>query len=567
MATLYVLQGPDKGRTLKTHDPVVLIGRGSTQVPLTDQTVSRRHAELRSENGVTVLSDLHSANGTYVNGVRLTRPVRLKHGDQIRLGSTLMVYWGDESQAQLSGSNIPSDLVTLDAGGTDSAAIVASIPSAEDSVVLAAPDTSYAVKSWKVVRELTYVIGSLIQPEQLLPRVMDVLAEEVEFDRGVLFLRDEQSGELIPEVVRFRSRRVRAEASRNAISAPRTILDHVLSTREGVLCTNVAGDRRFDSGKSVQSLGMRSLICAPIIARERILGVIYLDCAVARHTYNEYELRLIAAIGYQTGLAIENARLVQAHLERERLAAAGETVAYLSHSIKNILQGMRAGADVVERGLEKRDFSLSQQGWRILNRNLDKCYSLMLNMLAFSKHREPQLEPIQINTIAREVVELVQPAADDAGIVLLTDLDEHPPPVPLDRDGMHQTLLNLLTNAIDAVPRQEGVIRVRTRYDPLERCVIVSVADNGPGVPESEQTRVFEPFYSTKGHGGTGLGLAVARKIVHEHGGTIDLLSPPGGGAEFVIRLPTAEARRTSPGDTQGPGNTHKPSGPASRTA
>ncbi len=559
MATLHVLQGPDKGRTLTTHDPVVLIGRGSDQVPLTDQTVSRRHAELRSENGVTLLTDLHSANGTYVNGVRLTKPVRLRHGDQIRLGSTLLVYCGDESQAQLSGSSIPSDLVTLDAGGADSAAIVASIPSAEDSVVLAAPDTAYAVKSWKVVRELTNVIGSLIQPEQLLPRVMDILAEEVEFDRGVIFLRDEQSGELLPEVVRFRTRKVRAEASRNAISASRTILNHVLGTREGVLCTNVAGDRRFDSGKSVQSLGMRSLICAPIIARERILGVIYLDCAITRHTYNEHELRLIAALGYQTGLAIENARLVQAHLERERLAAAGETVAYLSHSIKNILQGMRAGADVVERGLEKRDFSLTQQGWRILNRNLDKCYSLMLNMLAFSKQREPQLEPIQINTIAREVVELVQPAADDAGIVLLTELDEHVPPVPLDRDGMHQTLLNLLTNAIDAVPRQTGVIRMRTRYDPLERRVIVSVADNGPGVPEPERTRVFEPFYSTKGHGGTGLGLAVARKIVHEHGGTIELLSPPEGGADFVIRLPTADARRPSPGDTQ------SPDGPANR--
>jgi len=536
-----------------------MIGRGSVQIPLTDQTVSRRHAELRSENGVTVLVDLHSANGTYVNGVRLTRPVRLKHGDQIRLGSTLLVYWGEESPAQLSGSSIPSDLVRLDAGGADSAAIVASIPSAEDSVVLAAPDTAYAVKSWKVVRELTNVIGSLIQPEQLLPRVMDILAEEVEFDRGVIFLRDEQSGELMPEVVRFRTRKVRAEANRDAISASRTILNHVLETREGVLCTNVARDRRFDSGKSVQSLGMRSLICAPIIARERTLGAIYLDCAVTRHTYNEHELRLIAAIGYQTGLAIENARLVQAHLERERLAAAGETVAYLSHSIKNILQGLRAGADVVERGLEKRDFSLTQQGWRILNRNLDKCYSLMLNMLAFSKQREPQLEPILINTIAREVVELVQPAADDAGIVLLTEFDEHVPPVPLDRDGLHQTLLNLLTNAIDAVPRQTGVIRVRTRYDPLERRVIVSVADNGPGVPEAERTRVFEPFYSTKGHGGTGLGLAVARKIVHEHGGTIELLSPPEGGADFVIRLPTADARRPSPGDT------HSPDGPANR--
>lgn len=95
MATLIVLQGPDKGRTLRTADDVVLIGRGSSQLPLTDQTISRRHAELRFVDGAWVLADLNSANGTYVNGARITRPVRLRHGDQIRLGSTLMVYTGD----------------------------------------------------------------------------------------------------------------------------------------------------------------------------------------------------------------------------------------------------------------------------------------------------------------------------------------------------------------------------------------------------------------------------------------------------------------------------------------
>ena len=92
VATLHVLQGPDKGRTLRTSDDIVLIGRGSDQIPLTDQTVSRRHAELRVENGAWVLSDLNSANGTYLNGVRINRPTRLKHGDQIRLGGTLVVF-------------------------------------------------------------------------------------------------------------------------------------------------------------------------------------------------------------------------------------------------------------------------------------------------------------------------------------------------------------------------------------------------------------------------------------------------------------------------------------------
>ena len=554
MATLYVLQGPDKGRTLKTQDDVVLIGRGSDQVPLTDQTISRRHAELRVENGTWMLVDLNSANGTYVNGVRIEKPLRLKHGDQIRLGSTLLVYGGDESVEQLSGPNIPSDMVTLDAGSLSvDSTIVASVPSSEDSVVMAAPETAYAVKAWNAMRALSDVISSLLPIDQLLARVMDIVFEEVEVDRGIIFVRDEETDELMPEVVRFRSRESKSEAEGQTIIAPRSIVRHAVESREGVLCSNIVSDERFRSGKSVQKLGMRSVICTPILVRDQVLGVIHLDCPVTRHTYNEHELRLVTAIGYQTGLAVENARLVQSHLQRERLAAAGEAVAYLSHYIKNLLQGVRSGADVLGRGLERQDFAQATEGWRIVDRNLDKTYNLMLNMLAFSKDREPRLEMLQLNRVVDDAVALVQKQADAAKVVVLADLDDAAPPFPLDYDGIHQVILNLLTNAVDAVPRGGGLVNVRTRYDVAGKQVILSVADNGPGVPADRRSAIFEAFLSTKGHGGTGLGLAVARKIVGELGGSIDLASPPEGGAVFEVTLPTVPALPASPGDTHGP--------------
>lgn len=557
MATLIVLQGPDKGRTLRTIDDQVLIGRGGTQIPLTDPTISRRHAQLQAADAGWLLTDLGSANGTYVNGVRIQKPTRLKHGDQIRVGGTLMVYTGEDSVQQFSGVGIPRDLVTLDAGSpaVDSA-VVASVPSNEDSIVLAAPETVYAVKAWKVMRELSDVIGSLLPADQLLVRVMDIIFQEADVDRGVIFVRDEATDELLPEVVRFRGAAQARASDGKAIMASRTIINHVVESRTGVLCSNVVADKRFQSGKSVQNLGMRSVICAPIVAREQVLGVIHLDCPVTRHTYNENELRLITAIGYQTGLAIENARLVQSHLQRERLAAAGETVAYLSHYIKNILQGMRSGAEVVERGLEHRDLATATQGWRIVERNLDRSYNLMLNMLAFSKEREPRFEVLQVNRIVEEVVALVQKQADAKRVVLLADLDEHAPPIPVDYDGVHQVILNIVTNAIDAVEREKGIINVRTRYHAEQNLVLLSVADNGPGVPAEMRTRIFEAFQSTKGHGGTGLGLAVARKIVQELGGTLELVDPPDGGAEFRIALPAARATASSSGDTQGPPTT-----------
>ncbi len=556
MATLTVLQGPDKGRTLRTSDEMVLLGRVSSQISLTDPTISRRHAELRMVNGGWVLSDLNSTNGTYVNGVRISKPTRLKHGDQIRVGSTLLVYSGDDSIRQYSGSGIPTDLVTLDAGARSAdVAVVASVAANEDSLVLAAPEAAYAVKAWKVMGELSNVISSLLPPDQLLARVLDIIFQEAETDRGVIFVQDEQTGELLPEVVRYRHPGQQPDANGQPIIASRTIINHVVESRQGVLCSNVVADQRFQSGKSVQNLGMRSVICVPIMAREQVLGVIHLDCPVTRHTYNEYELRLVTAIGYQTGLAIENARLVQWHLQRERLAAAGETVAYLSHYIKNLLQGMRSGADLVTRGLEKRDLPTASQGWGIVERNLDRCYNLMLNMLAFSKPREPRFELLQVNRIVEEVVQLVAKHADAKRALLLADLDDGAPPIPLDYDGFHQVALNIISNAIDAVQPDQGIINVRTRYDPQQRMMIFSVADNGPGVPPDQRQRIFEPFYSSKGHAGTGLGLAVARKIVQELGGRIELVDPPDGGAEFRVYLAAARPEQPESGDTQGPAN------------
>lgn len=554
MPTFIALQGPDKGRTLKTEDETIVIGRGSDQIPLTDHTVSRRHAELRASDGGWLLADLHSTNGTWINGVRVVKPVRLKHGDQIRVGSTLLVYTGDETVEQLSGQNIPRDLVTLDVGGMHvDSEIIASLPSNEDSVVMAAPETAYAVKSWNIIRQLSDVIGSLLPADQLLARVLDIIVENVDVDRGVVFLRDEQTGELLPEVVRFHGRKSKEAAPVENIMTSRTILNHVVNSREGILCTNVVGDRRFQNERSVQNLGMRSVICAPIVAREQVLGVIHLDTPPTRHTYNEHELRLITAIGYQTGLAIENSRLVRSHVERERLAAAGETVAYLSHYIKNILQGVRSGGEVLRRGLERRDFATTEQGWSIVERNVEKAYNLMANMLAFSKEREPRLEMLQVNRIVDEVIESVQKIADDGGIVLLSDLDGTAPAIPLDYDGIYQVILNLVTNALDAVPRGSGRINVRTRYHSESKEVVISVVDNGPGVPPDVRQRIFNPFFSTKGQRGTGLGLAVARKIVEEMGGQIDLRNPADGGAEFLVRCPSVNPRMNTAGDTFGP--------------
>ncbi len=129
--------------------------------------------------------------------------------------------------------------------------------------------------------------------------------------------------------------------------------------------------------------------------------------------------------------------------------------------------------------------------------------------------------------------------------MILSDLEEMPP-IPIDLAGIHQVAHNIILNAIDACPAKTGRVNVGTRYDADAQIAILSIADHGPGVAPEERDKIFEAFHSSKGHGGTGLGLAAAKKIVDEIGGTVEIESAPGEGTTFQVKLPTRAARADS---------------------
>ncbi len=537
---LDVLQGPDRGMKFGLPDAEPqLIGRSSEALPLTDTTVSRRHAELTPDDGRWLLRDLESSNGTFVNGERVTaEPVELSPGDQIRCGSTLMVFAVSPDDGRSSRVQIvaPQDMdVTVEHRVNPN----------EDSMILAVPDpVKAATDHLRVIYELTALTTSAIDREPLLNRIMDLIFEEFQADHGFILLKADPANprsELEPVVVRYKERPAAADAGRIPIS--RTIIQHTMSGGEGILSTNAMTDSRFGAGDSVQEYGIRSAICVPIPTGPRMAGVICIDSSLAHFTFSESQLHLLNAIGQHAGLALASTELVSSRMQTERLAAIGQTVAWLSHSIKNILQGLRGGADAVELALKRGDLKLAKEGWPILTRNLDRIQGLALNMLAYSKQRELELELTPLSRLIGEATELLQSQCDRKRVGLLLDLAEDAPPVPMDPAAIHQAVINLLTNALEAVPARSGVITVSTRYLPDRHQTLISVSDNGPGVPPERREEVFEAFWSTKGQRGTGLGLAVTRKIVEEHGGRITLEPGCGKGATFVICLPSDRAR------------------------
>lgn len=135
----------------------------------------------------------------------------------------------------------------------------------------------------------------------------------------------------------------------------------------------------------------------------------------------------------------------------------------------------------------------------------------------------------------------------------VADVEPDHPAIPADPDGLHQVLMNLLNNALDAVEPQKGLIRVVCRYDQENKQTVLEVIDNGVGVAPSMMSHMFELFHSTKGNRGTGLGLAVAKKIIDEHDGSIAVKSKQGEGTSFTIRLPVYTATMSDPSHTHGP--------------
>lgn len=235
-------------------------------------------------------------------------------------------------------------------------------------------------------------------------------------------------------------------------------------------------------------------------------------------------------------------RLQKEKEQAERLAAIGQTVAGLAHYIKNILNGLQGGAYVINSALKKSDMGLIEKGLKMMNKNIDQITNIVMDMLVYSKERRPKYEFVDPNELTKDVIELMQERARLANVELIPQLSEGISPVPMDRTAIHRCLLNLVSNAIDACTLEgimmgNGKVTIRT-FKPQGWAVGFEVIDNGTGMDEETQKRLFTGFFSTKGYKGTGLGLPVTQKIVKEHGGELSFVSSPRKGTKFTLLLP-----------------------------
>ena len=232
--------------------------------------------------------------------------------------------------------------------------------------------------------------------------------------------------------------------------------------------------------------------------------------------------------------------LEKANLDAERLAAVGETVAGLAHGVKNLIAGLEGGMYMLNTGIHKGESERIVQGWDILDRNIGRISSFVKAFLGFARGRKIEVAMVDPASVARDVVELYSANAEKEGISLEHETVGTVASAPLDEAGIHECLTNLVGNAIDAcqMSEKDQTCHVRVRTFEQNDTLLYEVIDNGCGIDYEIKKKVFTTFFTTKGLGGTGLGLLTTRKIVQEHGGRIELESEPGQGTTFRILLP-----------------------------
>jgi signal transduction histidine kinase len=227
-------------------------------------------------------------------------------------------------------------------------------------------------------------------------------------------------------------------------------------------------------------------------------------------------------------------KLRKSFAERDRLsrlAATGELSATLAHEIKNPLNAISGAASYIGKNFRG---SLIKDFVKIINEEVGRINKLTTSLLNFAKPLKPEPAPTDINRLAEETAALMRQECEERGLKLETVLQEGMPEVSLDYGQIKQVLINLILNSFDAVG-QDGVIKVSTGSSDSR--VFLAVEDNGVGIPEGEFENIFNPFHTTKARG-TGIGLAISKKAVTEHGGDITVKSEEGKGSVFTISLP-----------------------------
>lgn len=477
-------------RNVELAADLLRVGRDpQSHVRLDHPGVAPTHFLIIREGSHYFLMDTSAGIGTFLNGSPILKE-ELKHGDRISLGP-----------------RCPYRMVFLTEGTR--------VDDREEKRLRTLLDASKAINS-------SLVLG------EVLERVMDSVMQLTQAEKGFLMLV-EPNGRLKPRV----ARNIDAAAlSQRVIPASRSAIREAITSRRTIFIGGETDAGLASPSASIMRLNLRTVMCVPLLSKDRVIGVIYVDHRSPVRHVSRTDLEILESLADHASVAIENARLTERMLLAERLSAVGQMVSSIVHDLRSPMTSIRAAAQLLQMEPQR------PKGRRLTTMimgEVDRMSAMTREVLDFCRGRTTvATSECRLSTFLAQLVDRIREDMAARSIELTLDVQADAR-LRLDVLRMERVLRNLFDNAADAMP-QGGALRITATRDKGK--VVISVSDTGRGMSEDVRLRIFEPFFTDGKPSGTGLGMAIALRIVEAHGGAIQIESAPGAGTTVRIILP-----------------------------
>lgn len=527
---------------------IMTIGRHpNNTISVPQEAISRHHAKIEFQDGAFYIVDLNSSNGTMVNSQRITRH-ELKEGDIITMGDLEFGFSWLSAKERESDKKEDStvSLLPQEQAGNQFTTILTAKPSDSTPLPIGA-ESGIATKAELIKANMRlatlYRLSDMLRDakdrQTILERVLNLIFDILPADRGVILTRPTEESPFQPVLVKYRSDK---PITPQNISISRTIVERCAREKISILSRDARSDERFDGAESIVMHDIRSAMCVPLIAKGKVLGVLHIDTREEVRAFNEGDLNFISNLGNELALSLDNVEMREKMVQSEKMAAIGQTITGVAHNIKNILQLTMGGSQLMDKSLNEGSIDNARASWDIIKRGEEKIGKFIRDMLDFSRASAGQKKFCNINTVILEIKDSIKDQMEKKNIKLELELDDKAPDRRLSEDGMYKCLMNLIINSSEAIKHENGVIKISTSVNG-DDSIIITISDNGEGIPPDVMNRLFTPFFTTKGSNGTGLGLCTTRKIVEENNGKITVDSNYGEGTTFTITLFSEETK------------------------
>ncbi len=529
--------GAMKGSDFPVNSSEFTMGRSAeSDFHIHDNLISRIHCRISFSSGRWFIEDLSSTNGTWLVGQKVAQKVPLPYRTPVRIGKTVFELFQLSTAEQTAILKMPLEATSSFSCRIRPETLVQEEhPAANEPCVIKEENKRLAA-----VYKFQNIISSVLDEKELYSKILNAVCSVMPADKAFLLLFDMESSDFVPRVARAGASVLR-EVDPSDIN--RSIVTFVKENREAVLSVDDASGPKGSAAKA-------SVMCVPMLGKQQLNGMLYLTVSRPDMKYSEDDLRLLTVIGHTSGMAIEHNKMLEFNVRNERLVATGTTAASLSHYIKNILAGLDGSLNLLRMGIDEQDMKLADESWQILNKNHRRLGNVVLDLLNLASEQKPNFAVHDVNEIIKDVFDLWKDQLSTENITFVVDPNTKDIPLfaEVDAKGVHRILLNLVINGEHAVlSRQtsldekfDGLIFVGANFNDNKDYVIVTVTDNGVGLEQSETKKIFDLFISSKGNAGTGLGLAVCKRIVESHGGSITVTAEKGKGCTFAFSLPVA---------------------------